>query len=74
MAAMGVISSGIWRGGDLKDLNNGDAVQNGYFIQSDSISSQSAEDRAKRISPPIYVALVATGAIEHVVINVVISR
>ena len=74
MASMGIISSGIWRGGELKALNNGDAVQNRYFIQSDSMASQSAEDRAKRISPPIYVALVATGAIEHVVINVVISR
>jgi len=74
MADMGIISSGIWRGGSIKDLNDGDAVQNGYYIQSDSMASQSAEDRAKRVSPPIYVALVATGAIEHVVINVVISR
>lgn len=74
MANMGIISSGIWRGGTLKSLNDGDAVQNGYYIQSDSVASQSPEDRAKRVSPPIYVALVATGAIEHVVINVVISR
>lgn len=74
MANMGIISSGIWRGATIKGLNEGDAVQNGYYIQADSISSQSSDDRAKRVSPPIYVALVASGAIEHVVINVVISR
>lgn len=74
MFSMGIISSGVWRGGELKDLKDGDAIQNGYNIQSDSVASQSTEDRAKRISPTIYVALVATGAIEHVVINVVISR
>lgn len=74
MSTMGIISSGIWRGSTLKELNYGDAVQNGYNIQADTIASQSDIDRAKRVSPPIYVALVASGAIEHVVINVVISR
>lgn len=71
---MGVIASGIWTGEPVKDLNTGDAIANGYVIQSDSISSQSAEDRLARKSPAIYVCLKGSGAIEHVVISVYVNR
>lgn len=71
---MGVISSGIWTGEPVKDLNTGDAVANGYVIQADSIASQSADDRLARKSPAIYVCLKGSGAIEHVVISVYVNR
>ena len=41
---------------------------------ADSIANQSALDRSERVSPPIYVALLSTGAIEHVVVSVYVNR
>ena len=58
----------------VMSLNPGDAIENGYYIEAESVASQSPADRATRVSPPIYVALLATGAIEHVVINVIVER
>ena len=52
----------------------GDAIENGYLVQSDSIANQSAQDRNNRVSPPIYVALLSTGSIEHVVVSVYVNR
>lgn len=74
LAEIGFISGGIWRGETVQNLKNGDAMQNGYYIQTGSIASQSAVDRAARKTPPIYVALLSSGAIEHVVIRVFISQ
>lgn len=70
----GMIAPGIWRGEQVLNLNNGDAVANGFLVQSGSILEQSAEDKSKRIAPPFYVALLSSGAIEHVVISVYISK
>jgi hypothetical protein len=71
---MGVIGTGTWTGGVVLELNPGDAVPNGYIIQAGSISEQSAADRAARKSPPIYVALKASGAIEHIVARVFVNQ
>lgn len=71
---IGLIGGGIWNGEQVLSLNTGDAIENGYYIEAESIASQSTADRSSRISPPIYVALLATGAIEHVVINVIVER
>lgn len=70
----GYISSGIWRGDAVLDLKPGDAVESGYRIQTGTIAGQSAADRAERKTPPIYVALLASGAFEHVVIRVFVDR
>lgn len=74
LAEIGMISGGIWKGDKVLDLNTGDAIEGGYRIQSGSIADQSASDRAARKSPPIYVALLSSGAIEHVVIRVYVNR
>ena len=71
---IGIISEGVWRGDDVLNLHKGDAILNGYNIQAGTIADQSDSDRAQRISPPIYVALLGSGAIEHVVIQVYIVR
>lgn len=72
--SIGLISGGIWKGEDVLNLTSGNAVENGYYIEAETIESQSTADRASRVSPPIYVALLATGAIEHVVISVIVER
>lgn len=71
---VGFIGSGIWKGNSIGNLNSGDAIENGFYVYSESIASQTAEERASRVSPPIYVALLSSGAIEHVVIAVTIER
>ena len=71
---VGLIAGGIWKGETILDLDTGDAVPNGYLVQSGTVASQTAEERASRVSPPIYVALLSSGSIEHVVINVFVNR
>lgn len=71
---IGMISTGVWQGGDVLELTAGDAITNGYFIQAASIADQPAADRAARKSPTIYVALKASGAIEHVVARVFVNQ
>ena len=74
LANIGMIAGGIWKGDSIVDLNTGDAIENGYLVQAGSVADQSAQDRADRVSPPIYVALLSSGAIEHVVIAVYVNR
>lgn len=74
LATMGVIATGIWTGESVLDLATGDAVPGGYYIQAETIASQSAADRAARVTPPIYVCLKGAGAIESVVIRVFVNR
>lgn len=74
LASIGMIGSGIWNGETIMGLNAGDAISGGYKIMSGTMAEQSAADRAARRTPPIYVCLKGTGAIEHVVIQVSIDR
>lgn len=74
LADIGFIAGGIWRGETVQNLKNGDAMQSGYYIQAGSIAAQSAVDRAARRTPTIYVALLSSGAIEHVVIRVFVAQ
>lgn len=74
LASAGFIASGIWTGSPVLNLNTGDAVESGYVIQTGSVADLSAADRAARKSPPIYVCLLASGAIEHVIIRVYVNR
>ena len=74
LRVVGFIATGIWTGGDVLELTSGDAVPGGYLIQAGSLAEQSAEDRKARKSPPIYVALKASGAIEHVVVRVYVNQ
>lgn len=74
LADIGLIAGGIWKGEKVLNLDTGDAIEGGYYVQSGSISDQSAADRAERKSPPIYVCLLSSGAIEHIVIRVYVNR
>ena len=53
---------------------NDEHVPDGFYIQYGSIADQTAAEKASRISPPIYVALLSSGAIEHVLIDVYVER
>lgn len=71
---IGLIAGGIWKADAVLDLDTGDAVTDGYYIQYGAIADQTAAEKASRVSPPIYVALLSSGAIEHVIINVYVER
>lgn len=70
----GVLAPGVWTGPDILSLSTGDTLTTGYAILADSVSNQSASDIAARKSPPIYVAVKLAGAIEHVVIGVIVNQ
>ena len=74
LANIGLIAGGIWGGEQVLNLDTGDAIENGYYIEAESVSTLTPSQREQRMSPPIYIALLATGAIEHVVISVVVER
>jgi len=70
----GVIAPGVWKAAPVLGLNTGDMLSTGYMVLADSIANQSQTDRDARKSPPIYVAIKLAGAIEHVVIGIVVNR
>ncbi|RKN75002.1 DUF3383 family protein [Paenibacillus ginsengarvi] len=70
----GVIAPGIWNAPPILNLRTGDALSTGYLVLAETIASQSQTDRDARKSPPIYVPIKMAGAIEHVVIGVVVNR
>lgn len=70
----GVIAPGVWKSAPILGLKTGDTLSTGYMILADSIANQTQADRDARISPPIYVAVKLAGAIEHVIIGVVVNR
>lgn len=71
---IGFLAPGIWTAPGFMDLEQNDAIEEGYRIMSESIDSQSVADREARICPPIYVALKLAGAIHSVVIQLNVNR
>ncbi len=71
---IGLIASGVWKADSVLNLETGDAVPDGFYIQYGSVADQTAAEKASRVSPPIYVALLSSGAIEHVLIDVYVER
>ena len=70
----GFLASGVWNGPEVLNLKTGDALGAGYLIQSGSIDEQTAAERASRKAPPFYVALKLAGAIESVVVKLIVDR
>jgi len=70
----GFLSPGVWTAPSILNLNTGDALSLGFIILAETISSQSASDRANRIAPPIYVCIKLAGAIEFVSIQITVNR
>lgn len=70
----GFIAPGVWNGPSILTLNTGDTLSDGFMILSEAVASQSIADRAARKAPPIYVLLKLAGAIENVIISVVVDR
>lgn len=70
----GFVARGIWNGPSLLTLEQGDAIEKGYLVLSESVNAQAPADREKRLAPPIYIMLKLAGAIHSVVIQVNVNR
>jgi hypothetical protein len=70
----GAIAPGVWKAAPVLGLKTGDTLSTGYMVLADTIANQSQADRDARKSPPIYVPIKLAGAIEHVVIGIIVNR
>lgn len=66
----GFLAPGIWNAASILTLSEGAMLDKGYVILAESVSTQSAANKSKRIAPPIYVCTNLAGAIESTVIQI----
>lgn len=67
----GLLAPGVWTAGGFGQLKTGDFLSPGFYIFQPPLSTQSAADRAARMSPPFQVAAKLAGAVHSV--DVVLS-
>lgn len=66
----GFLAPGVWNGNTVLNLDAGDTLEAGYMVQVESVAMQSAQQKASRVCPPIYVCAILAGAVHSVVIKV----
>ena len=71
---MGLIGAGVWTGEDVYTLTTGTALTRGYYVDAESVYNMTPAERRDRVSPPVYVALLFSGSLEHVIMNVYVTR
>ena len=72
--ARGFIAPGTWTGSPVLKLNAGDALANGYSIQSGTVGELSATERSERKAPPVYVCIILANSARSFAITVNINR
>lgn len=72
-ALTGFIATGIWQGQTILQLSAGQALPQGYLVQSPKYNTISQAQIAARIAPPIYVALIEAGAVHFTTIEVLVQ-
>ena len=70
----GFIAPGIWNGGEVFTLENGDMLPSGYVVMAEDVDDQSQADRDARKAPPIYVCVKLAGALHFVTIALNVNR
>lgn len=73
-ATQGILGPGIWTAAPVLGLKTGTNLPLGYLVLAATLASQSQTDRTARKSPPIYVCVKMSGAIEHVVIGLIVNQ
>lgn len=66
----GFLAPGIWQGETVLTVETGDTLEAGFLCQTIPVALQSAEAKASRKAPPVYVCAILAGAIHSVVIRV----
>lgn len=69
----GLVAPGVWNGGDIGQLSDGDMLTKGYYVYAPPVAAQSQSEREARKAPVIQVACKLAGAVHYadVLINVV---
>ncbi len=70
----GLVAPGVWNGDEFGNLSQGDYLDKGYYIYSESIDDQDSSDREDRIAPDIQVAAKLAGAVHFVDVTVNVNR
>lgn len=66
----GFLAAGIWKGATILDLEAGDALPDGFLNQAVPVEERPLTEKALRICPPIYCAVILAGAIHSATIKV----
>jgi hypothetical protein len=69
----GHLGPGTYTGIPFLNLATGDALPNGYVIQSTSLADQSAADRALRKAVPFYITIKEAGAVHSITVQVMVN-
>jgi len=69
----GHLAPGTYTGVPFLNLNTGDALPNGYIIQTTPLADQSPADRALRKAVPFYVTIKEAGAVHSITIEVIVN-
>jgi hypothetical protein len=70
LASIGYIGPGQYTDANLLNLQTGQSLPTGYYVQAQSYAKQSAGDRAARKAMPIYATILEAGAVQSVQISV----
>jgi hypothetical protein len=71
---VGFIAGGVWQGVQIVNLQPGTTLPKGYLAQAYPYSTQSASDRAARKAMPIYLAIIESGAVHFVQVQIFVQR
>jgi len=70
----GLFAPGIWTGGPVGQLANGDALTKGYYLFAESVDEQLQTDREARKGVPIQVAGKLAGAVHYGSVAITVVR
>lgn len=70
----GLFAPGIWSGGPIGQLANGDALTKGYYVFAESVDDQLQTDREARKGVPIQVAAKLAGAVHYGSVAITVVR
>jgi hypothetical protein len=70
----GLVAAGVWKGDGFGELKNGDYMPLGYYFSAGRVEDMSLSDKAARKSPPITGAIILSGAIHSVQVQVTVQR
>lgn len=72
-AANGLLAPGVWNGSGFGELAQGQFIPKGYYIFAPSVSTQTAAQRASRVSVPIQIAAKLAGAVQTVNVAITVN-
>ena len=70
----GLIAPGVWNADGFGQLERGEYLPTGWYIYAQPVDDQPQSERAKRVAPPIQVAVKLAGAVHFVDVQIDVNR